>query len=275
MRRAFSVVSLSVLVFLFSVFLAWLLRVGYGGGFLRVSFSGFEGSSAAFLDAGCFVLMVCFVGYMVYLAVKHGRLLAVRAVSVLVYGFMAYVFSLFYFPVLLWFAGLLEHLTFQSFQLLRLLMVAGAVYVVFAVGGLAREVLAFILATGFGVLVGFNLQTLNLILMAVFMSGFDVYTVEKGYLRKLSNVESGDVVFESFTLTCRGVSVGLGDIFFYSALTSHLYVFFSLEMFLVCLLLMFFGVLLTARFAERRGMFPGLPLVTVPPAVLLFLSLYL
>ncbi len=135
-------------------------------------------------------------------------------------------------------------------------------------------------ATMAGALVGYMLDTYSLAIFALVVSIFDVYTVYYGPLNKiLQEMKSGGVrgefhpAFKGLVVVVRPLTIGAGDIVFYSALSSHAYAVLNpLVCVAVCIAVILGFVLTIVVLLPRTGYAPALPLPTLLSLFVIFLA---
>jgi presenilin-like A22 family membrane protease len=119
-----------------------------------------------------------------------------------------------------------------------------------------------ILGAMIGTFLGVSIQTLTTVILLLGLSIYDMLAVYKGPIGKIAE----KVELESLTgatFTYRDLTVGLGDIVFYSMLVSHALFNFGSIAYLTTTIGVVAGTFLGFKMLEKREMFPGLPLSLV------------
>jgi presenilin-like A22 family membrane protease len=155
-------------------------------------------------------------------------------------------------------------------------VVAAAVDVaVFRGHSRASEVAVLLLGGGLGAFLGVSIPTLSAILILFALAVYDVFAVYRGAVGKIAH--SGLDQLRGLSFTFKDVQMGLGDLTFYSLLTSLVWVRSMSPLFLTASIAgVLLGVFIAFKMLERKGIFPGLPfpiaLGLVPLLVYLSLS---
>jgi presenilin-like A22 family membrane protease len=133
--------------------------------------------------------------------------------------------------------------------------------------------LAILLLGGaLGAFLGILIGTLSAILILVFLAIYDVFTVYHGPVGKIA--KSGLDQLKGLSFSFRNVQMGLGDLTFYSMLTSRVLVDGGPWFWLGSTAGVLLGVFLAFKMLEKRGMFPGLPFPIALGLIPLILSLH-
>jgi len=100
---------------------------------------------------------------------------------------------------------------------------------------------------------------LSAVLFLVFLAVYDVFAVYYGPVGKIANSKGLDQL-QGLSYSFKEVQMGLGDLVFYSMLSGSMFLNFnSLLPYLVSLVGILAGSLLTLVMLEKKGIFPGLP----------------
>lgn len=226
-------------------------------------------------DALYFTLIIVFAGLVVYILSKHKRVKILKILISLSYFTIVFIFYIFYLPAFLWILGFFNTpLNLSVFFLTCVVATLLTLYCIFIVRGLLRSILILVFASSLGTFFGFIIPTLSLIAILLALSFYDIFAVSVGPIKKLVTLtdNSGKLVLTELTITYRELLIGLGDLFLYSSLIAHVYIFFSIETFMVCVTIIFLGIFLSLKMLEKRGLFPGLPLAIIPPLIIILIS---
>jgi presenilin-like A22 family membrane protease len=139
----------------------------------------------------------------------------------------------------------------------------------------ASEVAVLLLGGGLGAFLGVSIPTLSALLILFALAVYDVFAVYRGAVGKIAH--SGLDQLRGLSFTFKDVQMGLGDLTFYSLLTSLVWTRSMSPVFLMASIAgVLFGVFIAFKMLERKGIFPGLPfpitLGLLPFLVYLFLS---
>ena len=109
-----------------------------------------------------------------------------------------------------------------------------------------------------GTFLGFSLPTASTILILTVLAVYDAYAVYRGPVGKIA--QNGIDQLRGLSYSSRDVQIGLGDLTFYSMLSGHMLLTFGLVPCLSSIAGILVGCLASLRMAEKKGVFPGLPL---------------
>ena len=132
-----------------------------------------------------------------------------------------------------------------------------------------------LLGGGLGAFLGVSIPTLSALLILFALAVYDVFAVYRGAVGKIAH--SGLDQLRGLSFTFKDVQMGLGDLTFYSLLTSLVWTRSMSPVFLMASIAgVLLGVFIAFKMLERKGIFPGLPfpitLGLLPFLVYLFLS---
>lgn len=121
----------------------------------------------------------------------------------------------------------------------------------------ASSLVILLLGGALGAFLGISIPTLSAILILVFLAGYDIFAVYRGPVGKIA--QGGLEQLHGLSFSFREVQIGLGDLTFYSMLTSRalagagpIFCFASTIGVLV-------GVTIAFKMLEKKRIFPGLP----------------
>ncbi len=222
-----------------------------------------------------FILIIAFAGTLIYLLVKRGYGGVLTPFIALAYGGVGFTVAAVYLPIALWAVGLLD----SEFYLQSLIATSSAstVFIVYgALWGRRSLRLATMLFVGasLGALLGFSSNTLTAFTILLALAAYDVFAVFKGPLGKMTSVKGG-MGLRGLMVPFGELSIGLGDLVFYSMLISHIYLALGVAPFATGLLGLMLGAYLTFKQLEKRRIFPGLPFTLTLAMGLSLLTYYL
>lgn len=221
-----------------------------------------ETASGITLNAGIFVVLMAATGTVMYLFIKFGLKRIVR--YLINFALVALLFFLF-----TWYGTLYEDYlpaflssTSWSWLLLSLLASAALALTVFRSKG-PLHLAGIVLIGGLtGTFLGVSIPTLTAVALLVALAGYDLFAVYKGPIGKIA--QSTDL--EEFTgavFTYGDLTVGMGDMVFYSMLASNSMINFGPLPFLGAAIGLVIGAYLGFKMLEGRDMFPGLPFAII------------
>jgi len=261
-----------LLVLAASTLCALTLTHTYGETFFTVTPFTETGSGPA-LNALYFVVAIGVAGTMIYLVTKTRLVKALKWLTALVYALVAFTLTDVYFTAGLALAGWGELLMVTP--LIAATYATAVMVALYAVLGRRRNLLRGVtlaVSAGLGALLGYAIPTLSAVAILLALSAYDVFAVFKGPLGKMAKSlgdEEGGL--SAFIFTYGELKIGLGDLVFYSMLTTHALIFFGVAPFLGAVAGILIGVYLVLKMVERHRMFPGLPFALILGLALTFL----
>jgi hypothetical protein len=230
-----------------------------------------ETTSGITLNAGIFVVLMAATGTIMYLFVKFGLKRVVRyLINLALLGLLFFLFT--------WYGSLYEaylpgFLSSTSWGWL-IVSLAGSAALALAVykskGPL--HLVAIVLIGGLtGTFLGVSIPTLTAVALLVALAAYDLFAVYKGPIGKLA--QSTDL--EEFTgavFTYGDLTVGMGDMVFYSMLASNAMMNFGPVPFLAASVGLVVGAYLGFKMLEGRDMFPGLPFAIILGLAFMFVA---
>jgi presenilin-like A22 family membrane protease len=217
-----------------------------------------ETPSGATLNASFFVIMMAVAATMIYLLVKHRRK---RVVKYMMTGAILFVT----FFLLNWYSEL------YAIQLAPILDVYGYAWIgltgiisALLLVGLNRgpqkiRVLSITIIGGLtGTFLGASIPTMTAIILLAALAVYDFVSVYRGPIGKIAEMTDLEE-FKGAVLTVGDLTIGMGDLVFYSMLTSNAMVNFGTLSYLGAFVGVIVGSYLGFKMLERREVFPGLP----------------
>ncbi len=223
------------------------------------------------LNAGIFVVLMAATGTVMYLFIKFGLKRIVKYLINL--ALLALLFFLF-----TWYGSLYENYlpaflssTSWGWLLVSLLGMAALALSIYKSKG-TLHLAGIVLIGGLtGTFLGVSIPTLTAIVLLLALAGYDLFAVYKGPIGKMA--QSTDL--EEFTgavFTYGDLTVGMGDMVFYSMLASNSMMNFGPLPFLAASLGLIIGAYLGFKMLEGRDMFPGLPFAIILGLVFMYVT---
>jgi presenilin-like A22 family membrane protease len=121
----------------------------------------------------------------------------------------------------------------------------------------ARNLTVLCLGGALGTFLGWAIPVLSAMLILIFLAVYDVYAVFYGPVGKIA--QSGLDQLPGLSFSFRDIQMGLGDLTFYSMLTSLVLINAGPIFCLASATGVLIGAFLAFKMLEKKGMFPGLP----------------
>jgi presenilin-like A22 family membrane protease len=129
---------------------------------------------------------------------------------------------------------------------------------VFQGGEAARNVVVVFLGGALGVFLGWSIPLVSAVLILAFLAIYDIFAVYKGPVGKIAS--SGLDQLKGMSFSFRDIQMGLGDLVFYTMLCAAMLRWLNPLSYLVSLVGVVAGSLVTFFMLEKKGIFPGLPI---------------
>jgi hypothetical protein len=230
-----------------------------------------ETTSGITLNAGIFVVLMAATGTIMYLFIKFGLKRLVRYMINL--ALLALLFFLFTWYGSLYANYLPSFVTSTSWGWL-LVSLLGAValgLLIYKAKGTLHLVGIVLIGGLTGTFLGVSIPTLTAVVLLLALAGYDLFAVYKGPIGKMAestNLEE----FTGAVFTYGDLTVGMGDMVFYSMLASISMMNFGPIPFLAAAVGLVIGAYLGFKMLEGRDMFPGLPFAIILGLVFMYVA---
>ena len=230
-----------------------------------------ETASGVTLNAGIFVVLMAATGTVMYLFIKYGLKRIVKyLINVALFALVFFLFT--------WYGTLYANVlpafltsTVWAWLLVSLLCALVLGFAIYKSKGYVHLAAIIIIGGMTGAFLGVSIPTLTAIVLLLALAAYDLFAVYKGPIGKMA--ESTDL--EEFTgavFTYGDLTVGMGDMVFYSMLASISMLNFGFIPFLAAGVGIIVGAYLGFKMLEGRDMFPGLPFAVVLGLVFMYLA---
>jgi presenilin-like A22 family membrane protease len=227
-----------------------------------------ETPSGATLNMLIYVVPMAIVATAMYILVKYGlekilkHLLKIAIVIVL-------------FALLNWYTNALLRMTAIPSAILDTVLILSPIlltilmtYVINRVTGVIQIFTVTVLGAMIGTFLGTSIPTMTAVILLIGLSVYDMIAVYRGPIGKIAEKTELETLTGA-TFTYMDLTVGLGDVVFYTMLASHAMLNFGLTAYLVTSVGLLVGTFLGFKMLERRDMFPGLPFSLISGLVLM------
>jgi len=221
-----------------------------------------ETTSGITLNAGIFVILMAAMGTVMYLFIKYGLKRIVKYLINL--ALFALVFFLF-----TWYGALYSNVlpaaltaSFWPWIIVSLLATIILGLSIYKSKGITHLAAIVIVGGMTGAFLGVSIPMLTAIALLLALAAYDLFAVYKGPIGKMA--QSADL--EEFTgavFTYGDLTVGMGDMVFYSMLASIAMMDFGPLPFVAAGVGVVVGAYIGFKMLEGRDMFPGLPFAVV------------
>ena len=212
-----------------------------------------ESASSSFGNALYFVMIVAVGATVMYILLKWKSRKLITFLTAFALTAASLLLSLFYLSVIFAYVP-------NSLITVITLSIIIAVFVdvsVFKLGSNIRNAVVVCLGGALGVFFGASIPLLSALLILCFLAVYDVFAVYKGPVGKIANVGLDKLKGLSFSF--KDIQMGLGDLVFYSMLSGSMLFSYGIVSYIVSIVGILFGTLLTFLILEKKGIFPGLP----------------
>lgn len=271
-----------------SAALGWLLENSRILSELETPFSRSQTLEATVYNVSIFALLLGFGALMLYLLIRLRRASLLKVVILTSLAISMIGIVEVYAIALLSVSGMLEIMPPDTSLLLSLALSLVATYLIATSDNeLVLSSILLLYGSSAGSLLGVLLPLWTVVLAAILASAYDLYSVFKGPLKYIIELERGRIaartpepisarrsesLLKGAVVPFKGLYIGIGDIIFYSMIASTALLRPSISFLraLVVALSLAAGAYVTFKLVEKRGALPALPL----PA-LLSISTYL
>ncbi len=230
-----------------------------------------ETASGVTLNAGIFVILMATMGTLMYLFIKYGLKRIVRyLINIALFALVFFLFT--------WYGALYSNILptalTASLWPWAIVSLIGTILLGFAIyksKGIAHLVAIVIVGGMTGAFLGVSIPMLTAIVLLLALAAYDLFAVYRGPIGKIA--QSADL--EEFTgavFTYGDLTVGMGDMVFYSMLASIAMINFGPLPFVAAAIGVVVGAYLGFKMLEGRDMFPGLPFAVVLGLTLMYLT---
>jgi presenilin-like A22 family membrane protease len=217
-----------------------------------------ETPSGATLNASFFVIMMAAAATMIYLLVKHRRKRIVKYLMTAAILFVTFFLLNWYSE--LYATQLSPILDVYGYGWIGLTGIISALLLV----GLNRgpesiRILSITIIGGLtGTFLGASIPTMTAIVLLAALAIYDLVSVYRGPIGKIAEMADLEE-FKGAVLTVGDLTIGMGDLVFYSMLTSNAMVNFGTLSYIGAFAGVLIGSYLGFKMLEKREVFPGLP----------------
>jgi hypothetical protein len=218
-----------------------------------------ETPSGATLNASVFVIMMAVAATLIYLLVKYQRKQTVKYLITGATFFVAFFLLNWYSE--LYATQLSPIIDVYGYGWLGLTGLASALLLVGLHRGpqSIRLLSVTIVGSLTGTFLGASIPTMTAIVLLIALAVYDLVSVYRGPIGKIA--EMADLEdFKGAVLTVGDLTIGMGDLVFYSMLVSNAMVNFGALAYVGSLAGVVVGSFLGFKMLERRDVFPGLPI---------------
>lgn len=226
-----------------------------------------ETASGITLNASIFVVLMAAAGTVMYLFIKLGKknivkyLINLALLALLTFLFIWYgsIYANYLPPILTGMNWILVSIAATAILALAIFKSKGPSHLagIVLIGGMT------------GTFLGVSVPTLTAIALLLALAAYDLFAVYKGPIGKMA--QSTDIEdFKGAVFTYGDLTVGMGDMVFYSMLASNAMINFGVIPFLAGGIGIIIGAYLGFKMLEGRDMFPGLPFAIILGLILMY-----
>jgi presenilin-like A22 family membrane protease len=146
-------------------------------------------------------------------------------------------------------------------------------YTIFRTHRVVYNLMILCLGGALGTFLGASIPTYSAVLILCSLAIYDVFAVYHGPVGKIAR--SGLEQLRGLSFSFKNIQMGLGDLTFYSMLTSRVLFQSGLTFCFASSAGVLIGVFLGFKMLEKKGMFPGLPIPMTLGLIPLIVSLFL
>lgn len=207
------------------------------------------------LNATYFVLLIAAGAFILYGLIKRNKHRLIKLIT----GFavVTTIFMLSYIYLWATLSRFAAPSTERFILLISVLVTVFTGYAIFRFSGRVGNLMVILLGGALGTFLGASIPTVSAILILCFSAIYDTFAVYHGPVGKIAL--TGLERLPGLSFSFKDIQMGLGDLVFYSMLSGHVFLNFSLISYAATVMGIIIGCLLTFRLLEKERMFPGLP----------------
>jgi len=233
-----------------------------------------ETPSGVTLNASIFIALMAVAATVMYLLVKYGFKKIVRNLIKLSLIFVTFILLNWYGFIALSFVKVPEALYDASLIVGSLVLTALLIFAIYRTRGASYMVAVTVIGALTGTFLGVSVPMLSAIILLSGLTIYDFFAVYKGPIGKMAaNAQLEEFVGAVFSYG--DLTIGMGDIVFYSMLASTAMTNFGVFPFIATSIGIIIGAFLGFKMLETREIFPGLPLALSIGLALLFASAFI
>lgn len=213
----------------------------------------------ATMNMTIFVALMAVMATLMYLLVKYGLERIFRTILRIAIVSVLFVLLIWYLTALFTLLRVAEEFTDAAVLFTSLILTSVLTYAINRTKGVPQLVATTLLGAMVGTFLGASIPTLTAIILLLGLACYDIFAVFKGPIGKIA--EKTDLEsLSGATLTFGDLTVGLGDLVFYSMLAGHTMLSFGFIPYAMACVGIVVGTFLGFKMLEKRSAFPGLPL---------------
>ena len=203
-----------------------------------------------------FVILAAVGAFLLYVLIRRKRIRVVAAIT-------GFAITTAVFLVSAVFLSALFSIYYVGYEDLLIILISIAItaladYEIFRTKGSGNILTLLFLGGSLGAFLGTTIPWLSAVVILIFLAIYDVYAVFRGSVGKIATAE-GLEQLRGLTVSFKEVQIGLGDLTFYSMLTSLVLSTAGPYFYIASLVGVVFGAFLSFKLLEKKGIFPGLP----------------
>ena len=217
-----------------------------------------ETTQGATLNTLIFVVPIAGMATLMYILIKYGREKIVKNLIKATLIFAVFILAIWYGGIVLSIYNLESGFFSIAALPLAVLITLGLAYAIYRSRGTAQLVAIIAIGSLTGTFLGLSIPVLTAIVLLLALSAYDLIAVYKGPIGKIAEkTDLEDLV--GAVCTYKNLTVGMGDIVFYSMLASNAMMNLGRLPFIGASTGIIVGAYAGFKMLEKRDMFPGLP----------------
>ncbi|WP_455368236.1 hypothetical protein [[Eubacterium] cellulosolvens] len=232
-----------------------------------------ETTMGASLNSLIFVIALFIMATIIYLIVKRGRLSILKYALRFSLVLSTFLLTNWYISKIFQFSHTELFIDIFSF-LISICLTILVWFTVYRRKGTIQVLTIGAIGSLIGTFLAFSIPLLSATVLLLALVIYDVISVYKGPIGKLSeNIHLNEFTGAAFTF--EDVTIGMGDVVFYSMLVSMAFKNFGISIYVVSSLGVLLGAYWGMLMLKKRDFFPGLPLAILIGLIMMFSSVYL
>ena len=215
-----------------------------------------QSTSGSILNSFILIIFTFTMTTIMLMLIKFRKLLILKILMILSIGIGTFLTSYIIFN-LIFYNVVSSNIIFLFSTIISIL---GMLSFIFPSKNIYTMLTAFILASLYGTSLSLFIKPPTVLVIPVFFGLYDIYTVFRGPLKSLINESQNNFNLNPMVVNIKNVTIGLGDLIFYSMIPSVALLLSDLFVAFVIIFVISIGIHLTLYFLRKFDLFPGLPI---------------
>jgi presenilin-like A22 family membrane protease len=232
-----------------------------------------ETTVGASLNSLLFIIALFIIATIIYLIVKQGKLSILKYVFRLSLILSTFLLTNWYILKIIG-SSYTKLFADAILFIISICLTISVWFIVYRRKGIIQVFTIGAIGALIGTFLAFSIPLLSAVILLLALVLYDILSVYKGPIGKLSeNIHLSEFTGAAFTF--EDVTIGMGDVVFYSMLVSMAFKNFGISIYFISSIGVLLGVYWGMWMLKKRDFFPGLPFAILIGLIMMFSSVYL